>query len=104
MKLPNSKKVLAFNPARTLVAVFRSVRAAAEISKSQPQAISNCCNGKVITASGYYWRHLPVDIDLEGDDIGSLTLKEFDELAGIQREYVDTRKIRKRVIKFKNKR
>jgi len=103
LNLPESKIVLAFNPARILVGVFKSVRAAAELTASMPQGISNTCNGKVYTAAGFYWRHMHPDVEIETSDIGVLRIEEYDKLCGIDREYLPSRKIKgKRTLSLKN--
>lgn len=104
INLPKAKRVLAFNSARILVGVFRSGRAAAELSTGQAQAISNACTGKVTTAMGYYWRHEHPEVELEMSDIGSLKIEEYDELCNEEREYKSSRDIKgKRVLPLKNK-
>lgn len=104
INLPKSKRVLAFNPARVLVGVFRSGRAAAELAQCQAQAISNACNGKVITAVGYYWRHEHPEVEIEITDIGELSLEEYDDLCNVKRKYISSRDIKgKRVLPLKNK-
>lgn len=102
--LPESKKVLAFNPARILVGVFRSVRAAAEMSGGSAQGVSNASVGRSATSVGYYWRHEHEDVEIEIIDIGELRLEEYDKLCGSKREYISSRDIRgKRILGLKNK-
>lgn len=103
-KLPEAKRVFAFNAARILIGAFRSIRAAAEVSLGQAQGISNSANAHAITSLGYYWRHEHSDVEVEISDIGVLTLEEFDELCQIKREYLPSKSIRgKRVLPLANK-
>jgi len=99
------KKTLIFNPARVLIGVVRSVRAAAELTQTTAQGISNAANGKAITSTGYYWRHeCPDKVEIEISDIGVLTLEEYDEMCDLKRSYVKSHKIKnKRVIGLGNK-
>lgn len=81
------KKVLVFNGNRTLIAIVRSVRAAAEFSKGNMQAIANACSGKFISSNGFYFRHFDPNVLVEMDDIDTLKLHEYDDLCGVEREY-----------------
>ena len=93
-------KVLIFNGARVLVAIVRSLHCAAELTHENKSAIHNCCTDKSVRSGAYYYRQLHPDILLEMDDLDNLTLKEYDDLCGIKRKYISTRKmthIRQRV-------
>lgn len=76
-------KVLIFNGARVLVAIVRSLHCAAELTHENKSARSGA----------YYYRQLHPDILLEMDDLDKLTLKEYDDLCGIKRKYISTRKM-----------
>ena len=83
-----------------LVAIVRSLHCAAELTHENKSAIRNCCTGKSVRSGAYYYRQLHPDILLEMDDLDNLTLKEYDDLCGIKRKYISTRKmahIRQRV-------
>ena len=86
-------KVLIFNGARVLVAIVRSLHCAAELTHENKSAIHNCCTGKSVRSGAYYYRQLHPDILLEMDDLDNLTLKEYDDLCGIKRKYISTRKM-----------
>ena len=86
-------KVLIFNGARVLVAIVRSLHCAAELTHENKSAIHNCCTGKSIRSGAYYYRQLHPDILLDMDDLDNLTLKEYDDLCGIKRKYISTRKM-----------
>ena len=93
-------KVLIFNGARVLVAIVRSLHCASELTHENKSAIHNCCTGKSVRSGAYYYRQLHPDILLEMDDLDNLTLKEYDDLCGVKRKYISTRKmarIRQRV-------
>jgi len=85
--------VLIFNGARVLVAIVRSLHSAAELTRENKSAIHNCCTGKSVRSGAYYYRQLHPDILLEMDDLDKLTLKEYDDLCGIKRKYISTRKM-----------
>ena len=46
-----------------------------------------------VRSGAYYYRQLHPDILLEMDDLDKLTLKEYDDLCGIKRKYISTRKM-----------
>ena len=92
--------MLIFNGARVLVAIVRSLHSATELTHENKSAIHTCCTGKSVRSGAYYYRQLHPDILLEMDDLDKLTLKEYDDLCGINRKYISTRKmahIRQRV-------
>ena len=86
-------KVLIFNGARVLVAIVRSLHCAAELTHENKSAIHNCCTGKSVRSGIYYYRQLHPDILLDMDDLDKLTLNEYDDLCGIKRKYISTRKM-----------
>lgn len=47
----------------------------------------------MLRSGAYYYRQLHPDILLEMDDLDKLTLKEYDDLCGINRKYISTRKM-----------
>lgn len=81
------KKVLAFNGAQTLIAIFRSLHTASDIAGCNLQALSFCCTGKYISTAGLYFRHMNDDVIIEIEDIGTLQLQEYDKLCGTNRRY-----------------
>ena len=85
--------MLIFNGARVLVAIVRSLHCAAELTHENKSAIHNCCTGKSVRSGAYYYRQLHQDILLEMDDLDKLTLKEYDDLCGVTRKYISTRKM-----------
>lgn len=90
-RMPN--KVLVFNGARVLVAVIRSLCSAAELTHNRASAVHNCCTGKTVRSGLYYYRQLHPDVLIEMDDLDSLTLEEYDNLCGVERKYLSTRRM-----------
>lgn len=81
------KQVLIFNRARTLIAVFRSIRSAAIVTYCNSQAISFACTGRAMSSGGFYFRHLHPDVYIEIDDLDRLSLEEYDRLCNNNRQY-----------------
>lgn len=81
-KTPDSinkpKQILCFNKSKILAAVFASYRDAERITKGTHPCIAKACHGEMIMAYGKYWRELDSDIIIESDDIGTLTLPDYD--------------------------
>lgn len=76
------KPVAVFNSSYLLIAVFRSIKEASDITGIVRQSIIKAIAGDVISANGYYWRNIPQDYMLEQDDMGTLLLMEFDKEIG----------------------
>lgn len=76
-------KILAFNRKKKLVAIFPSLSTAGMVVKTAHQAILRCCRGELVTAADLYWRKLPNDVIMDSDDVGRLTLTEYDRQMGI---------------------
>lgn len=81
------KRVLVFNGARRMIAIARSLHAAAELAGVSTMTVSYCCTGKSYASNGYYFRQEHPDIEILLDDLGTLKLEEYDELCGIKRMY-----------------
>ena len=54
---------------------------------------SRGCTGISIRSGAYYYCKLHPDILLKMDDLDKLTLKEYDDLCGVKRKYISTRKM-----------
>ena len=81
-KFPKSIKVLAFNCEYKLVGIYSSFNACEKMTRTQHQIITRCCNGDLISSHGHYWRELSDDIIIDSDDLGKLTLFDFDREVG----------------------
>ncbi len=91
-----SKPVLVFNGAHTLISIVSSVRGASQFSGIKGQAISYACNGKYKSAGNYFFRHLDDRVEMEIEDIGTLQLEEYDRLCSVERAYHSTREMARR--------
>ena len=94
-KLPEAKIILVFNPRKKLIAIFNSALAAAKALDMRTASICNACNGINIASGGYYFRYLSSNIEVTNEDLGLLTLIEYDMLCGIKRKVYDTTKMRR---------
>ena len=90
-KFRRPQKIRIFNGARVLIAIVRSLRCAAELTKDSRSAIHNCCVGKTRRSGIYYYRQLHPDILIDLSDLDTLKFEEYDSLCGDQRKYISTK-------------
>ena len=73
-------QILIFNAAGELVAIARSIRSAAELTKVDENEIKLCCENRQNRTEQYYFRY-NVDPSIADDDaFGKLTIDEYDKL------------------------
>lgn len=85
--------IVAFDANYVLVAVFKSISEAATLTGAIRQSLIKAAYGNIISVNKRYWRVVPADFQIEPDDIGKLTLFEFDEAIGEDRKIYATRKM-----------
>jgi len=93
--MENNTQVLAFDCQYKLCAIFRSISEASTISGSIRQSIIKAVYGEIISVKGRYWRAVPKDIEIEPDDLGQLSLFDFDEMCGVDRKIYGSRDMKK---------
>ena len=72
-------QVLIFNATGELVAIARSIRSAAELTKVDENDIKLCCESRQNRTEQYYFRY-NVDPSIADDTLGKLTIDEYDNL------------------------
>lgn len=87
--------IVAFDASYILVAIFKSISEAATLTGSIRQSLIKAAYGDIISVNKRYWRVVPPDFQIEPDDIGRLTLFEFDAEIGEDRKIYGTRKMLK---------
>lgn len=87
--------IVAFDSSYILVAIFKSISEAATLTNAIRQSLIKAAYGSIISVNKRYWRVVPPDFQIEPDDIGKLTLFEFDEAIGEDRKIYATRKMLK---------
>ncbi len=88
--------IVAFDSSYKLVAIFKSISEAAKITGTLRQSLIKAAYGDIISVNKKYWRVVPPDLQIEPDDIGELTLFDFDEAIGEDRRIYSTRKMLKK--------
>jgi hypothetical protein len=99
----NPNKVLAFSASKRLVAIFHSQKEVAKALKATPQSIHYACSGQTISCQKMYFRQWSDNIEIEWGDLGTLNLKEYDELCGVERKVYPTRKMSRKGMKYKKR-
>ncbi len=95
------KRTLVFNSLKRLVGVFQSTHAASKAMGIGIQSIHYACNGTTIKAGNFYFRHLEDDIEVTWDDLGVLSVEEYDELCGVERKVYSTKEMTRKGTKYK---
>lgn len=90
-----STTIVAFDSSYILVAIFKSISEAATLTNTIRQSLIKAAYGSIISVNKRYWRVVPPDFQIEPDDLGKLTLFEFDEAVGDDRKIYTTRKMLK---------
>lgn len=87
--------IVAFDASYNLVAIFRSISEAASLTGAIRQSLIKAAYGEIISVKKRYWRAVPPDFQIEPDDIGKLSIFEFDEAVGADRKIYSTKKMLK---------
>ena len=78
--LEKQPQILIFNAVGELVAIARSIRSAAELTKVDENEIKQCCENRQNRTEQYYFRY-NTEPTIAGDDaFGKLTIDEYDKL------------------------
>ena len=95
--------ILIFNPTKRLVAIAQSTWAAGRMFKTNQQRVKDVCIGKQISTCGFYFRYLDDSVEVTLQDLGTLSLKEYDELCGVDRPIYATNKMSRKGMKYKTR-
>ena len=72
-------QILIFNAAGELVAIARSIRSAAELTKVDENEIKLCCENRQNRTEQYYFRY-NVESLIADDTLDKLNIEEYDKL------------------------
>ena len=72
-------QILIFNATGELVAIARSIRSAAELTKVDENDIKLCCENRQNRTEQYYFRY-NVEPPIVDDTLGKLTIAEYNKL------------------------
>ena len=72
-------QILIFNAAGELVAIARSIRSAAELTKVDENDIKLCCENRLCISGQYCFRYNVKPL-IADDTLGKLTTDEYDKL------------------------
>ena len=102
-KLRNARRVLAFNQMKRLIGIFQSLNATAQAFGTNVQNIAYVCSGKMISSRKHYFRYLLDDIEVTTDDLGVLTVNEYDELCENNLRTYPTSAMSRKGMKYKKR-
>ena len=72
-------QILIFNASGKLVAIARSIRSAAELTKVDENDIKLCCENRLNISGQYCFRYY-VDPSIADDTLDKLNIEEYDKL------------------------
>ena len=73
-------QILIFNASEELVAIARSIRSAAELTKVDENEIKLCCENQYSDSRHYCFRYNVESSMADDDAFGKLTIAEYDKL------------------------
>lgn len=94
--------IVAFDTSYILVAIFKSISEAATLTGAIRQSLIKAAYGDIISVNKRYWRVVPSDFQIEPDDIGNLSLFEFDAMIGEDRKIYSTKKMYKSSVMYES--
>ena len=87
------KRVLVFNPNKTLIAIFSSNFQTARAFGINTQSVHYACNGRIISSYGLYFRYEDKNVEIDGNDLGTLNLQDYDSMCGKTFRYYPNNKM-----------
>lgn len=82
----DTRRILVFSPLKKFIAVFASQLQAARVLGVRTPTVKAACNGEAISTCNLYLRWWDPKIEIDVDqELGELTLREYDQLCGVQR-------------------
>lgn len=82
-----ARRILVFNPLKKFIGVFSSQLQAARILGVRTPTVKAACDGDAISTCSLYlrWWDPKIEIDVD-EELGVLTLKEYDQLCDVHRK------------------
>ena len=96
----SAKRVLIFNSLKRLVLIAQSAFAVAKNNDWNVSSIRAACSGKIIAYRKLYFRYLEDDVEVGIDDLGTLSLAEYDSLCEVNRKTYPTSKMSRKGMKY----
>lgn len=103
-KTRETRRILVFNPLKKFIGVISSQLQAARMLGVRTPTIKAACNGTAISTCNLYLRWWNPDIEIDvNEELGELTLKEYDQLCGVQRRVYKDKKMDRTGMKYNMK-
>lgn len=99
-----TRRILVFNPLKKFIGVISSQLQAARILGVRTPTIKAACDGSAISTCNLYlrWWNPEIEIDVSSE-MGELTLKEYDDLCGINRKVYKNKQMNRKGMKYNMK-
>lgn len=98
-----ARRVLCFNPNKKLININQSAFAIAKAYNWNLSSIRAACTGKLIAYQNLYFRYLEDDIEVGFEDLGVLSLEEYDQLCGVNRKTFVTGRMDRKGMEYNKK-
>lgn len=99
-----TKRILVFNPLKKFIGVISSQLQAARILGVRTPTIKAACDGKAISTCNLYLRWWDPEIEINiMEELGVLTLREYDQLCGVKRRVYKDGKMNRAGMKYNMK-
>lgn len=97
-----ARRILVFDSSKKFAFVAQSQIKLAKILGIKTPTVKAACDGVAISTCGYYlrWWDPSIEIDIY-EELGQLTLKEYDDLCGLERRYYKGRDMSRKSLKLK---
>lgn len=100
MPVKEARRILVFNKMKRYVGLYQSIFATAKSLGVHPSSIRAACTGMSIVCKDQYFRYLQDDIQVTHDDLGVMTLQEYDQLCEVDRKTYPDKKLSRKGMKY----
>lgn len=96
------RRILVFDASKKLSFIAQSQIKLAKILGVKTPTVKAACDGNAIQTRGYYLRWWDPEIEINVmEELGELTLKEYDSLLGVERKVYRDRKMTRKSLRLK---
>ncbi len=101
-KINTARRILVFDSSKKLSFIAQSQIKLAKILGVKTPTVKAACDGTAIQTCGYYLRWWDPEIEIDViNELGKLTLMEYDDLLGVERKVYKDRKMTRKSLKLK---
>ena len=97
-----ARRILIFDAAKKLVSIAQSQIKLAKMLGVKTPTVKAACDGSAISTCGYYLRWWAPEIEIDViNELGVLTLKDYDDLLGVNRRVYRDRRMTRKSLRLK---